>query len=351
MTLCTLFNTNYLDKGLVLYNSLEKVCRDFKLYVLAMDDKCYDILRDLSYEHLIPIRLHDFEDKQLLAVKGQRGIGEYCWTCTSSLIRYILHTFNPEYCTYIDADLYFYDDPEKIVEEMKVRGASVQVIGHRFPRWDAKKKERIIGKYCVQFNTFKNDKNGLALLEIWRNQCLECCSTLGDGIHWGDQKYQDNWCRDYDYVIETENIGAGVAPWNIAQYRFVEEKEGDIYLSRNGQKCKLLFYHFEDIQYLSKHIVQINAYMDWGTEVELVNKLYKAYLKEIDSSKDFLKDNYGIEVILSSHPASGVVIIRKKKFKDRIMNYYSMFTPKNITDTLLHGIPSKLNRNNNIIKI
>ena len=43
-SLCTLFNFYYLDKGLALYESLERVCEDFVLYVLAMDDDCYAYL-------------------------------------------------------------------------------------------------------------------------------------------------------------------------------------------------------------------------------------------------------------------------------------------------------------------
>ena len=72
--LCTLYNSLYLDKGLVLYDSLCGCAKDFKLYVLCMDDKCYEVLTDLKQEHHIPVRLTDFEagDTALLAAKGNR---------------------------------------------------------------------------------------------------------------------------------------------------------------------------------------------------------------------------------------------------------------------------------------
>ena len=63
--LCTLFNSVYMDKGIVLYHSLSEVTSDFILYVLCMDDKCYEVLSDLKYEHLMPIRLTDFENEKL----------------------------------------------------------------------------------------------------------------------------------------------------------------------------------------------------------------------------------------------------------------------------------------------
>ena len=226
--LCTLFNSLYLDKGLALYESLEKVSNNFVLYVLAMDDKCYEIINDLKLQSLVPIKLSDFESEELLKVKLTRSVGEYCWTCSSNLIRYVIDTYEPEYCTYVDADLYFYSDPYQIIQEMKQKKASVQVIGHRFNKREEKQRSFVVGKYCVEFNTFKNDKKGNELLNIWCKQCLDYCKIDGDGVHWADQKYKDKWCDDYYYCIETEHLGAGIAPWNISQYKYVESNERGI---------------------------------------------------------------------------------------------------------------------------
>ena len=57
--LCTLYNSLYLDKGLVLYDSLCECARDFKLYVLCMDDKCFDVLTRMNQANHIPVRLAD----------------------------------------------------------------------------------------------------------------------------------------------------------------------------------------------------------------------------------------------------------------------------------------------------
>ena len=184
--LCTLYNSLYLDKGLVLYESLCKCSKDFKLYVLCMDDKCYEVLTDLKQAHHIPVKLSDFEagDEALLAAKANRPMGEYCWTCSSSFIRYVLIHFNEDSCTYIDADMYFYSDPQLLIDEMLTAGKSVMVVPHRFPK-EREKEASIVGRYCVEFNTFLNTPESIDVLEYWRRRCLECCSNLGDGIHWG----------------------------------------------------------------------------------------------------------------------------------------------------------------------
>ena len=341
-SLCTLFDSNYLDKGLVLYQSLEKYASNFTLYVLAMNDKCYEVLTDLNYKYLVPIKLSDFENEDLLRVKPTRGVGEYCWTCSSSLIKYVLDTYQPDYCSYIDADMAFYADPIVLIEEMVERNASVSIVGHRF-NWFAKKDmTHTVGTYCVECNTFKNDDKARKLLDIWISQCLEHCSIDGDGVYWADQKYMDNWVSAYDYVIETQNLGAGVAPWNIAQYRLLEANDSAVVLKCKGSKCHLLFYHFENMQYLSLNQININVYGSWGIDDKLVNALYVDYLHQIDGTKTFLRNNYCIDVVIKSHPG----VTKKDKHK---RNY--RITLNRIKKFVFIALPSRLYKGKNIKQI
>ena len=153
--LCTLFDSNYLDKGIVLYHSLENVSNDFQLYVLAMNDKCREVLEDLNLPYLKIITLTEFENEELLKAKNNRSRGEYCWTCSSSLIKYLLTTYKLDTCTYVDVDMMFYKNPQILIDEMLYAGASVQIVEHRFEKNNNLAQK--VGKYCVEFNTFKND--------------------------------------------------------------------------------------------------------------------------------------------------------------------------------------------------
>lgn len=348
ITLCTLFDHNYLDKGLAMYESLEKVCDEFELYVLAMSDKCYEILTDLNYPHIKPIKLIDFEDEELLRVKPTRKVGEYCWTCSSSLIRYVLMTYKPEYCTYIDADMYFYSDPYAIIEEMKSKNASVQVVGHRFNRSEKGKGEWLVGKYCVEFNTFKNDEKGFFLVDKWRNQCLEHCSIDGNGIYWGDQKYLDHWCEDYDYCIETELLGAGIAPWNIAQYEYFSgSPEHNLMVKCGKKKYPVIFYHFENIQYIEKKLICINVYKKIREDDKLVNILYQHYLRVVDKKKDLIKEKYGLELLIKSHPG----VNKKKNKKPFFLRLCSLANPKKVKDYVYGKFIENMIKRKNLIRI
>lgn len=348
MTLCTLFNSLYLDKGLVLYDSLLENSGDFMLYVLCMDEKCYEVLTHLNLQFLSPIRLVDFEDEELLKIKKTRSLGEYCWTCSSSLIRYILQTYDTEYCTYVDADMYFYSDPSVVIDEMKMKGASVQVVGHRFNKYDAKHRSHILGTYCVEFNTFKNDENGLKLLNRWRNQCLEYCKIDGDGVHWADQKYLDGWCDKYSYCIETQNLGMGIAPWNIAQYKLMSNSPSLVVFSHN-KAYQVVFYHFENIEYLSENVVKMNVFKEWNVDKDLVEVLYRPYLSKIREKKTILKEKYGIDILLKTHPGVDVKGINLLfLFAQKIKKIGTFNTWINF---LLHTLPTKINKRQDILKL
>lgn len=45
---CTLFDSNYIDKGLSLYWSMRKNIDNFKLYIFAFDTQCYEVLLKLD---------------------------------------------------------------------------------------------------------------------------------------------------------------------------------------------------------------------------------------------------------------------------------------------------------------
>ena len=61
---CTLFDSNYLDKGLALYFSLRHVCENFILYLFPFDEAAEKVLLDLDLEKVELITLKKFESKE-----------------------------------------------------------------------------------------------------------------------------------------------------------------------------------------------------------------------------------------------------------------------------------------------
>lgn len=293
--LCTLSDSNYLDKGLALYDSLQRVCSHFKLYYFAFDETAARILTDLNLRHTEVITTEQFETDELLAVKKIRSRGEYCWTCTPVIIRYVLEHYGVGCCTYIDADLYFYESPEILLREFYRSGKSVGLSPHRFPDTDhGRLSEKRSGKYCVQFNTFANDENGKKLLELWRLQCLETCS-IDRG---GDQLYLTDWGEKYECVHVYRHPGAGVAPWNLPGLRI---KRGDrgLYILSDKKKYRFIFYHFQGMQYADQRSINIHVITipDGGlVSRKVIHEIYDPYIVQIEKIRRQLADRYGLRL-------------------------------------------------------
>lgn len=297
MIFCTLFDSNYLDKGLALCKSLNKVCNDFKLYILAFDDVTYDILCELNIEHIIPIREKQILDEKMKDIKAERTRTEYCWTCTPVIIQYVLDHYHEESCTYIDADMYFYKSPVILFDEIEKSGCNVSIIGHRFANKFMKAtNEKQHGKYCVEFNTFMNNTKGREVLEWWKQKCLDSCTMKLHGVGFGDQKYLDNWKESFEGIHEIENAGAGVAPWNLADYKFLQKKDDSIELIYRKIRCDLIFYHFQNFKFINNETVDIGVYNEIGIfDKELINILYSEYASELVELRKMLVENYQLQ--------------------------------------------------------
>lgn len=323
--LCTLFDSYYIDKGLVLHRSLLNTKADFTLYIFAFDDRCYEILTDMNLERVKVIPLGNFETEELLSVKNDRTKAEYCWTCTPQVIRYVLDNFGADMCTYIDADLYFYKSPALLLDEIKDTGDSIIITEHRFKK-DKNHDNKIqnYGKYCVEFNTFRNDANGNLALNWWGDRCLEWCYYIKDGNLLGDQKYLDDWTSRFEGVHELQNPGGGAAPWNLDQYRLKSAEGGQITLTEkeSGKEFDLIFYHFQNIRYITGRLLNINS----GTnDKRLKYAIYLPYLRSIEHSRKILKEKYGVAFDLSKGKS-------RNRMVSFIQKYIMQFKCKSFSD-------------------
>jgi len=282
---CTLFDSNYLTRGLVLYESLKRCCPSFQLFVVAFDDKCYGILSQIRLPNLVLISLKEFEDEKLLEVKPTRSAAEYCWTCTPAIISYCISSFNLDACTYIDADMEFYMNPQIIIDEAK--GDSVIITGHRYTKeYDQSDSN---GIYCVQFMYFRNDKRGQDALEWWRERCLEWCFDRHEDGKFGDQKYLDDWPVRFKGVHVSEHEGCGVAPWNIQRY-FAARQEDTLTIKRkdNGQEFPVIFFHFHGLKFFTDGVVSLSGSL-YELDPEVKNAVYYPYVERLLQMEKNLK--------------------------------------------------------------
>ena len=289
----TLFDINYVDRGIVMYESLREVTEAFHLYIIAFDRETEKILLDMMGRDVTIISYEDFEDECLRGVKTTRSWREYLWTCSSYAIKYVMSEYDLEVCTYIDADLYFYNSPYMLLEEFIESGCDVAIMPHNYsdhPEYDFAEKK--YGKYCVEFNTFRNTDNGRKILDWWIDRCLNKCTDLPDEESFGDQKYLDRLILLFDGVYTYTHDGAGVAPWNVDAYRWDKEGTSIVRCDKN-KRCQLLFYHFHSFEILDENKVNWHIFARPGKhDFTFVEDLYIPYSKRIIAIRKQLKQHY-----------------------------------------------------------
>lgn len=273
---CTLFDSNYLLKGVAMLRSLKQHCPDANVHVLCMDEQTREILEQLDLQHVTCLSLPEVENEALLAVKRGRSMAEYCWTLSPCLPWHVLqHNADIDAITYLDADLYFYSPLQPLFDE--IGDASIVIIEHRFP--PALKHLEVNGRFCVEWVGFRRDEQGLACLARWREQCIEWCFHRLEEDRMGDQKYLDSWPGRYSSLHVLEHRGGGIAPWNYSQYRFSQDDRGAITVDSEP----LVFYHFHQFQLLSNGSFDrlSGAYRAMGREPEPVYSAYEVALTDL----------------------------------------------------------------------
>jgi hypothetical protein len=316
----TLFDKNYLSRGLALYQSLVEHCEYFILYILAMDLETEEYFKQENMDNRTIISLNQIESfyPELVEIKKERSRAEYCWTLTPYSIQYAIKKYSLESCIYIDADMFFYSNPKVLLEE--AGDNSIIITEHRYtPEYDQTKTS---GKYCVQFVFFKNDANGTEALEWWRQRCKEWCFYSREDGKFGDQKYLDDWTTRFKSVYVPRHIGCGIAPWNMQQYEYFI-RDNKLLLSDiiTKEQNELIFVHYHGYKKII-HSGEIAWYLgSYNISNNSKNVLYKPYINKLLNIEKELESNLVSPVYNESS------ISRKKPFL--------LFYIKNIVESLL----------------
>lgn len=234
MNFCTLFDSYYIHKGIALYLSLERVARNFHLYVMAFDQETYKILKECQFKHMTVEFVEDFEDDELRRIKKERKRNEYCWTCGSNITYFFMQKYSLPDITYIDADMMFFSSPDTVLSELE--DSSVALSPHFTDN-------KYFGKYCVQFVYFKNDERGRKALTWWKDRCREWCYDRYEDGKFGDQRYLDQMPALFDGIHAIENRGIGVAKWNMNEYQFLPDHR----IKHNEKIYNVCFFHYHSI--------------------------------------------------------------------------------------------------------
>ncbi len=286
---CSYFDHRYLARALCLYDSLVNHSPPFQWHVLALSETCSSILQQLNLPFIEVTKLSDLEQAlpELLSAKSNRSTVEYYFTLTSAFCRHLIdQVHSGELLTYLDSDLYFFDSPQPVIDELSE--ASIGIIEHRFSEGI---KEKIkYGRFNVGWVSFRNDELGKECLEDWSAKCLDWCYDRLEDDRFADQKYLDRWPIDFLGVHVIEHRGANVGPWNISDFPLSPEiKPERSPVASDG--TPLLFAHFQFVRRLGFRTYEtgLDAYhVNPNMRKLIVEQVYKPYLKHLQQSEGFI---------------------------------------------------------------
>jgi len=212
---CTLFDRNYLERGLSLYRSLERHASDFKLHILCLDEVTHEALAalDLRRAELISITQLLDEYSDLRTASENRSAFEFYLTCKPALISRLLERQRVGgRLGYFDADLWFFSHPDRI--EPLYASSPVALSPHRFDEANAWRANNY-GRYNAGWISVAASEEGRRFAAWWRHRCIENCPLRpGNGL-FADQKYLDQVTTLFPRAVEVAEPAINLGPWNI----------------------------------------------------------------------------------------------------------------------------------------
>ncbi len=283
---CTYFDERYLVPGVALWQSLRRHDPEMVLWVLALDEATRAALSTLHAGDLRVLSTAELEqaDPELARSRATRSALEHLFTFSPCLPRHLLR-LHPEVSaiTYLDADLWFFDRAEALHREWA--GGSVYLVRHDLPAYLREREERF-GRFNVGVLGFRNDANGLACLDWWRERCLEWCKDVPEPGRYADQKYLDEWPERFRGVVVAEHPGVNVAPWNWQTRRLAATGAQP---TAAGQP--LIVFHFAQLHRLGRRWIDTNQSEFGVMPLALRAPLYGAYLAALDAAEAQLAGN------------------------------------------------------------
>ncbi len=297
---CTRFDRNFLPKAIVTLNSFNEYNPRVVVYAVCLDEYSLGIMKRLELKNVTLISLSDLEgdDPKLLKVKSERGLFEFYWSLTPSIIGYVQRKSGADKVLYIDSDMQFFSSIKPALQEMV--GGHILTVEHRYPIGQ-EERNNTSGRFNVAFQIFDKSDESCQCLARWRNQCLSDTRLDPEGGVVGDQMYLNEWPNLYPNLVISKHLGIDLAPWNVNQYE-ITKLENQIHV--NDQR--LICYHYHQFEiYNNDRMVRSHGYYLNQAVVKNIYQPYEALIKNAFVTIRSIEPNY----FVSLRPRAKMTII------------------------------------------
>ncbi|MDU5106838.1 hypothetical protein [Clostridium sp.] len=276
---CMVVSRTRLIQAIACFLSLYKNMDNFKVYILCVDDKCYDFFKEINLDKIELVTISELNREDLLEIKASRKLNQYCWTLKPGFIKYIFTLDDSiERVTYIDSDLFFYQNPNIIFENQpyaSVLLSSGEIFLPMYSKEFNHTMQTLTGNFNSGFISFKKDKNGLECVNWWDKMCMDSCTSNPEDNKFGDQKYLDDMPFLFNDVYEITTQGINIGHWNYSKYNFTVVND-NIMVNNN----KLIFYHYSGFRIISKYDIRQVHEQD-RVNIPFIYPIYKRALGKI----------------------------------------------------------------------
>jgi len=287
---CSVTDINYLNKLLALNFSLKKYSNNYLFHVLCLDNETYEKINDtnikkyhinnlLSNSEELKSCLNNPPSKETLIITNHdielAKKKQFIFSLSAYFSWFCLSNNNVEDILYIDADIYFFDNWEKIYASSLKK--SIGIVEHRCPTAD------YIGKFNVGIVYFKNDDQGFRSSRLWKN-CMVRTNHQFYESHGtcGDQKYLELFSQFFSNIIIFDEFFGHLAPWNIYHHLYEDNK-----IIWNNKKQDLMYYHFSDfkIDYSKKCFTPAARHGIIKLQNKFLENLHQEYMNSLLETK------------------------------------------------------------------
>jgi hypothetical protein len=335
----TYFDSAYLARGLACLESLRR-CSAVppRLLVLALDESSAHALGHLGTKfgldrlEILPLAELEALYPELARAQGDRSRIEYYFTLTPFLCAEALkRTALNERAVYVDADLFFYADPQ--IALSAAGRASVAIVEHRFPQALAHLAD-CYGRFNVGWNAFLASEDASACIARWQQQCLLWCADLPNSGRFADQKYLDTWSQEISSLTIVTHPGVNLAPWNVARHKLSES--GDNKVLVDGEE--LVFFHFHSLQSVGPTLYVADFGTTDGINDLLCRCVYAPYLRQLDSIENTIGCETSIAMLRRADRSSHLKWGWRTSVADRLLRMVRLLQRRRVVFRRGHAL-------------
>lgn len=287
---CMVVSRTRLIQAIACFLSLYKNMDNFKVYILCVDEKCYEFLKEINSDKIVLVTIAELNREDLLAIKASRKLNQYCWTLKPGFIKHIFTLDDSiNRVTYIDSDLFFYQNPNVIFEnqpDASVLLSSGEIFLPMYSKKFNQTMQTLTGNFNSGFISFKKDINGLQCVNWWDKMCVDSCTSNPEDNKFGDQKYLDDMPFLFNNVYEITTQGINIGHWNYLKYKFTVSND-NVMVNNN----KLIFYHFSGFRIISKYDIR-QVHEEDRVNIPFIYQIYKRALGKIIDDVEKIDPNF-----------------------------------------------------------